>query len=90
MIRETLCTRWQEKPKNLTGIEENHFAENNPGMKMRNQEAANLEESNGICETVNKAQHIKQMSNSQYKENDNFSLYFVGIDKVSPERILCL
>lgn len=59
-------------------------------MKMRNQEAANLEESNGMCETVNKAQHIKQMSNSQYKENDNFSLYFVGIDEVSPERILCL
>lgn len=76
MIRETLCTRWQEKPKNPTGIEENHFAENDPGMKMRNQEVANLEESNGMCETVNKAQHIKQRSNSQYKREWQFFALF--------------
>ena len=54
MIRETLCTRWREKPKNPTGIEDKHFTENDPGMKTRNQEAANLEESDGMCETVNK------------------------------------
>lgn len=51
------------------GIEEKHFPENDPGMKMRNQEAANLKESDGICETVNKAQHNKQISNSQYKRD---------------------
>lgn len=31
------------KPKNPTGIEDKHFTEKDPGMKMRNQEAANLE-----------------------------------------------